>query len=429
MGSIGVTSNFAPSDAFGNALGESIAASGSSGTYRGEGTAASPYVNPDTGEHIVFGAASPQPDMGQLVDAFNRGDDGDRYAGIVVADARGKLPAPPTMSDITGPSLGAWTADSGAGTYEDPRTMREIRIPSTESPTNSTAAGTSGGPNSVAADADAIPSANDENEFDRMDDRFSSAKSIARSYAGTAGVRLGAAAQIYLEQRLQVAAAAGQPLNEENVLGIVNDVSARKGLLTPSQVQTIFPSLKGNQASLNTYTFAFNTHLPDYGIDTPERQAAFFGQVAQETGGLTALVENLNYPSAEKIASTFRRVFHGDAKAAEPYVRNPSALEAAVYPDGAGRGVLQITGASNLRSIGSKLGVDLLSNPDLLVTDKYLSVQAAAQYWADRNINVSADRWDLRAVTLKVNGAGLMGLNERTNLSNRYLNFIRSFQK
>jgi hypothetical protein len=45
-------------DAFGNALGASIAdGSSSAGNFSGEGSARSPYVAPDTGDHIVLGAA------------------------------------------------------------------------------------------------------------------------------------------------------------------------------------------------------------------------------------------------------------------------------------------------------------------------------------------------------------------------------------
>ncbi|BFO56006.1 hypothetical protein AVXHC19_28090 [Acidovorax sacchari] len=42
-------------DAFGNALGNSLATASNGGSYRGQGTGSSPYVDPDTGEHIVFG--------------------------------------------------------------------------------------------------------------------------------------------------------------------------------------------------------------------------------------------------------------------------------------------------------------------------------------------------------------------------------------
>ncbi len=62
-------------DAFGNAVGESLAAASVGGGYRGQGTASSPYVDPDTGEHIVFGKPyEPNfPQMQQFVGAVGDG--------------------------------------------------------------------------------------------------------------------------------------------------------------------------------------------------------------------------------------------------------------------------------------------------------------------------------------------------------------------
>ena len=62
-------------DAFGNALANSLAGVSSSGSYRGQGTASSPYVDPNTGVHIVFGRPfEPNfPQMGQFVGAFGEG--------------------------------------------------------------------------------------------------------------------------------------------------------------------------------------------------------------------------------------------------------------------------------------------------------------------------------------------------------------------
>ena len=277
---------------------------------------------------------------------------------------------------------------------------------------------------SLGTSATATSSA-DENEMDKMDDSFVNARNRAKDYVDAIGLRLNPAEQTYLTQRLQVFTSSGTSLSQDQVYDLVDDVGSRSGLLTPTQIQTIFPKINSNLA--NSYAYIFNTHLPDYGIDTPQRQAAFFGQVAQETGGLTSLKENLDYSDPQRLANMFKRVFNGNAAAALSYVHNPVGLEQVAYPDGVGRGVLQITGAANLRSIGSGIGVDLVGNPDLLVSNIGISVQAAAQYWSDRNINAAADRWDITTVTRLVNGSGLVGLNGtaanpgRLQLSNQYL--------
>lgn len=61
--------------AFGHALGSSWAEAVSSGSQQGQGTAASPYVDPYTGEHIVFDKPyQPDfPDVQQFVGAFGEG--------------------------------------------------------------------------------------------------------------------------------------------------------------------------------------------------------------------------------------------------------------------------------------------------------------------------------------------------------------------
>ena len=49
---------------------------------------------------------------------------------------------------------------------------------------------------------------------------------------------------------------------------------------------------------------ALSQLLPDYEINTPQRIAAFMAQCAHESGGFTALEENLNYKAA-----TLRKIF------------------------------------------------------------------------------------------------------------------------
>ncbi|WP_377778242.1 hypothetical protein, partial [Paracidovorax cattleyae] len=80
-------------DAFGNAVGESLAAASMGGGYRGQGTSASPYVDPDTGEHIVFGKPykSDFPQMQQFVGAVGDGSTPpvDRSNDVLLAAGHG----------------------------------------------------------------------------------------------------------------------------------------------------------------------------------------------------------------------------------------------------------------------------------------------------------------------------------------------------
>lgn len=90
------------------------------------------------------------------------------------------------------------------------------------------------------------------------------------------------------------------------------------------------------------------------------------------------VAENLNYTSAARIAKVWPSRF-ANAAAAAPYVSAPKKLANRVYAnrngngnetsgDGyryRGRGDTQITGRANYEKAGKKLGIDLVSNPDL----------------------------------------------------------------
>jgi len=94
-------------------------------------------------------------------------------------------------------------------------------------------------------------------------------------------------------------------------------------------------------------------------------------------------VENLNYTTAARIRNVWPTRFHSVA-AAQPFVRNPRGLANEVYngrmgnrtgsDDGwsfRGRGLPHLTGRFNYQKASDKLGVDLVSNPDLAVEMRY----------------------------------------------------------
>lgn len=52
-----------------------------------------------------------------------------------------------------------------------------------------------------------------------------------------------------------------------------------------------------------------------------------------------------------------------------------------------GRGLIQITGRNTYKRVGDLIGVDLVNNPDLLVTDKDIMLRATLAYLSDRGYN------------------------------------------
>lgn len=162
--------------------------------------------------------------------------------------------------------------------------------------------------------------------------------------------------------------------------------------------------------------------LARYEINTPLRLAHFLAQISEETGGGTAIEENLHY-SAERAHQVWPSRFP-TAAAAAPYAHNPRLLADNVYggrmgnragtDDGwnyRGRGLIQLTGKELYREIGAICGLDLVGHPEL-ASDPSHCLEVAAAYWKKAGVNAFADRDDLRGETQRVNG-GLINLAAR----------------
>jgi putative chitinase len=169
-----------------------------------------------------------------------------------------------------------------------------------------------------------------------------------------------------------------------------------------------------------------------FDISTPERQAAFIGQCAHESGNFKTLQENLNY-SAKGLNATWPSRFPSE-EAAQPFHRNPEKIANKVYSgrmgntdegDGwkyRGRGLIQLTGKDNYRLASDALGVDFVANPELVLSKEYAAL-TAAWYWNKRGLNKEADAKDFTGMTKKING-GVIGLADRVAHINTALNVL-----
>jgi putative chitinase len=171
------------------------------------------------------------------------------------------------------------------------------------------------------------------------------------------------------------------------------------------------------------WTDALNKILPDYDISTPQRVAAFLAQTAHESGGYSALHENLNYT-----AQSLCRVWpsHFTAAIADQYAHNPEKIANRAYAgrmgngdeasgDGwrfCGRGLLQVTGRVNYQAFADSVGMDVNDVPAFLQTFEG-AVQSACWFWENNNLNQYADSGDFVTMTKKING-GTLGLDDRT---------------
>jgi len=171
---------------------------------------------------------------------------------------------------------------------------------------------------------------------------------------------------------------------------------------------------------------ALSKLLPDYEINTPKRIAAFIAQCSHESGGFTALKENLNYKPAT-LRKLFSKYFPNDALA-EEYCAKPNKQEAIanrVYAsrmgngdeasgDGykyCGRGLIQLTGKSNYIAFADSLEISPEEASEYLATFEG-AAQSACWFWESNNLNQWADKGDILTLTKRING-GTIGLEDR----------------
>jgi len=159
-----------------------------------------------------------------------------------------------------------------------------------------------------------------------------------------------------------------------------------------------------------------------FDISTPYRQAAFVGQCQHESGNFKMLEENLNY-KAESLISTWPSRF--DAENAQEYAHNPEKIANKVYAgrmgngneesgDGwkyHGRGLIQLTGKDNYTLCGDALMLDLLRDPDILLTPQGACL-SAGWFWKKHGLNECAEAKQYELMTKRING-GNLGLEDR----------------
>jgi putative chitinase len=160
-------------------------------------------------------------------------------------------------------------------------------------------------------------------------------------------------------------------------------------------------------------------------LNSALRVRHFIAQVAHETGSFGSLVESTRYTNAQYLKDTFKNVTsleQAEALVAAGAVAIANCIYANRLGNGdeasgdgyryRGRGFLMITGKSNYAEVAGYSGLPTLLQPDLL-GQPTTAAEAAARFWASRNINAFADIDDCEGVTRLVNGAGLNGLAKR----------------
>jgi putative chitinase len=192
--------------------------------------------------------------------------------------------------------------------------------------------------------------------------------------------------------------------------------------LTLDQLKQLLPK----NPYVSHWHHALEQLLPDYEINTPERIAAFIAQCAHESGGFTALKENLNYRAAS-LRKLFPKYFPDDA-IANQYASLPNKQEAIanrIYAnrmgngdeasgDGyrfCGRGLIQLTGRDNYTFFAGSLDISVEEATEYLATFEG-AAQSACWFWETNKLNQWADKGDIVTLTKRING-GTIGLEDR----------------
>ncbi|NUU35158.1 glycoside hydrolase family 19 protein [Pseudomonas sp. C2B4] len=166
--------------------------------------------------------------------------------------------------------------------------------------------------------------------------------------------------------------------------------------ITVQQLLLILPNA-GTKAGV--FVPVLNTALQRYQIVSRMRVAAFIAQVGHESGQLR-YVREIWGPTPTQAK------YEGRAD-----LGNTAPGDAFKYR---GRGLIQITGWANYAACGEALGIDLVSQPELLEQPQYACL-SAAWFWASRGLNTLADAGDFDKITRRING-GQNGAAERKAL-------------
>ena len=191
-------------------------------------------------------------------------------------------------------------------------------------------------------------------------------------------------------------------------------------------------------------------YLSEAGITNSFLQAAILANIEKETGFILRS-ENLNYSntSNERIRKIFgSRVSQYSDEELNYIKSDPTRFAEAVYGmntkigrglgntqfgDGwrfRGRGFIQITGRANYSYIESRLGIDLINNPDLLVTDEEYAIRSTVEFFlrdlgeSERNPSSMEE-----ACIIATKIVGGRGLNLKAGYGAELLDKVRQFSR
>ena len=159
------------------------------------------------------------------------------------------------------------------------------------------------------------------------------------------------------------------------------------------------PPKKGQYGSAHLKAYAIKN-----GITDPTELAMFMAQMSHESGSFrhdTEIASGEDYETGTATGKVLGNTEPGDG------------------PRFKGRGYIQLTGRWNYGHFGKKVGVDLISNPEL-AADPDIAAAIAVQFYKDRVDREAARRGDVEGATRGIN-PGLNGLKDRQRRFDIYM--------
>ena len=158
------------------------------------------------------------------------------------------------------------------------------------------------------------------------------------------------------------------------------------GIPGPKTYGALF-SYMGARDTAAQFWAAAADYFPAFEIITPLRVAHFLAQSAEESGSFRYMTE-----------------IWGPTEAQDKYENN-KALGNTEPGDGykyRGRGIFELTGRANYSLYRNRIGVDIVSNPELAAQPN-IALHIACLYWDDLQLNRYADEDNLLAVSNGIN--------------------------
>ena len=160
-------------------------------------------------------------------------------------------------------------------------------------------------------------------------------------------------------------------------------------ILTEKQLKAIYPKFNMD------YLPMLNEVLPQYRINSKPVIAAFLAQVMVESKGFTKLRESLDY-TPERLLEVFKTRVKTLENAKKLCAAGQAAIANALYGGRYGNGANNgdgykyrggggghLTFKDNYRVVGDKIGMDLVSHPELIETPEG-AVKSFCEYWESR---------------------------------------------